>query len=40
MKLSKEAFDEVETYMEFCRTVQTEQKIRDENERLAQDMLR
>ena len=40
MKLSKEAFEEVQTYMEFCRTVQTEQKIRDETERLAQDMLR
>ena len=40
IKLSKEAFDELQGYMEFCRTVQTEQKIRDENERLAQDMLR
>ena len=40
MKLSKEAFEEVQTYMELCRTVQTEQNIRDENERLAQDMLR
>jgi hypothetical protein len=40
MKLPKEAFDEIEGYMEFCKTVQCEQKVRDENERLAQDMLR
>jgi len=40
MKLSKEAFDELQAYMEFCRTVQNEQRVRDENERLAQDMLR
>ena len=40
IKLSKEAFSELQEYMEFCRTVQTEQKIREENERLAQDMLR
>ena len=39
IKVSKEAFDELLIYMEFCRTVQTEQKIREENERLAQDML-
>ena len=40
IKLSKEAFEELQVYMEFCRTVQSEQKIRDENERLAHDMLR
>lgn len=40
MKLSKEAFEELQVYMEFCRTVQTEQRVRDENERLAHDMLR
>jgi hypothetical protein len=40
IKLSNETFDELQVYMEFCRTVQSEQKIRDENERLAQDMLR
>jgi hypothetical protein len=39
MKVSKEAFDEVLVYMEFCRTVQDEQKVREENERIAQDML-
>jgi hypothetical protein len=40
MKLTKEVFDELQVYMDFCRTVQTEQKVRDENERLAQDMIR
>jgi hypothetical protein len=40
MKLSKEAFQDLQTYMDFCKTVQGEQRIRDENERLAQDMLR
>jgi hypothetical protein len=40
IKLSTEAFKELQEYMEFCRTVQTEQKVREENERLAQDMLR
>ena len=39
MKVSKEPFDELLAYMEFCRTVQNDQKIRDENERIAQDML-
>jgi hypothetical protein len=39
MKVSKEPFDELLVYMEFCRTVQNDQKIREENERLAQDML-
>jgi len=39
-KLSKEAFDELQEYMEFCKTVQNDQKVREENERLAQDMLR
>ena len=39
MKVSKEVFDELLVYMDFCRTVQNEQKIREENERIAQDML-
>ena len=40
MKLPKEVFDEIQTYMDFCRTVQSEQTVRDEDERLAQDALR
>jgi hypothetical protein len=39
VKLSTETFQELLTYMEFCRTVRAEQASRDTEEREAQDLL-
>jgi hypothetical protein len=39
VKLSKETFTELSTYMEFCQTVRKEQASRDSEEREAQDLL-
>jgi hypothetical protein len=39
VKLSTETFQELSTYMEFCRTVRAEQASRDTEEREAQDLL-
>ena len=38
-KVSAEVFDELNTYMEFCRKVRFEQSTRDEDERQAQENL-
>jgi len=38
-KVSAEVFDELNTYMEFCRKVRLEQNTRDEDERQAQENL-
>jgi len=38
-KVSAEVFDELNTYMEFCRKVRLEQSTRDEDERQAQENL-
>jgi|UniRef100_A0A6C0K087 hypothetical protein len=39
VKLSKETFDELNKYMEFCHAVRKEQSSRDNEERQAQDLL-
>lgn len=39
-KLSKEAFTALQTYIEYCRTVQEEEVAREEEERKAQNWLR
>ena len=39
VKLSKDTFEELSKYMEFCRTVRAEQVSRDTEEREAQDLL-
>ena len=38
-KVSAEVFDELNTYMEFCRKVRLEQNTRDEDDRQAQENL-
>ena len=38
-KVSEEVFQELHTYMEFCRKVRLEQTMRDEDERIAQENL-
>lgn len=40
VKISKETFQDLLVYMEFCRTVRAEQVSRDNDERVAQDLLR
>jgi hypothetical protein len=39
VKVSNDIFTELLTYMEFCRTVRSEQASRDTEERQAQDLL-
>ena len=39
VSLSKPAFEDLQVYMEFCRTVRKDQASRDDEERKAQDML-
>jgi len=38
-KISAEVFEELVVYMEFCKKVRTEQNMRDEDERIAQENL-
>jgi hypothetical protein len=38
-KVSAEVFEELNTYMEFCKKIRQEQCLRDEDERIAQENL-
>lgn len=39
LKVPTDVFNELNTYMEFCRKVRLEQTLRDEDERIAQENL-
>lgn len=38
-KVATNVFDEINTYLEFCKKIRLEQNIRDEDERIAQENL-
>ena len=38
-KVETNVFDEINTYLEFCKKIRLEQTIRDEDERIAQENL-